>query len=373
MNDNEMEILHICPGYLQRPLYDKFFMALCSKNVKNDVFALPFENIDYNADKPYNVKILNKRFTLFDRLIFFGKQRILYESICRYYSLQEYSKIHAHTLFSSGYSAYLINRKFGTGYIVTVRNTDINVFFRYVFYLRRVGRRILKNSRFVVFLSPSYRDLFINKYIPVKDRKDIFEKSVVIPNGIDSYFLNNKVNIKRVADIRSIKLIFIGEIKPNKNIETIIKACELLINEGYSVSLMIIGRIINDRYYKKTIPGRNYVTYQSKCPKEKVILYLRAADIFVMPSVTESFGLVYAEAMSQGLPVIYSKGQGFDGQFENGTVGYAVNCFDYRDIASKILSLYRNYQQFSERCVALVNKFNWLTIADKYKDLYKSR
>jgi len=49
-----------------------------------------------------------------------------------------------------------------------------------------------------------------------------------------------------------------------------------------------------------------------------------------MPSITETFGLVYAEALSQGLPVLYTRGQGFDRQFEEGEVGYAVDCFDDR-------------------------------------------
>ena len=94
------------------------------------------------------------------------------------------------------------------------------------------------------------------------------------------------------------------------------------------------------------------------------------SDIFIMPSILETFGLVYAEAMSQGLPIIYSTGQGFDGQFKNGVAGYAVNCFDYRDISHKIVDLYKNYQQFSERCVSLVDKFNWLPIANAYKRIY---
>ena len=61
-----------------------------------------------------------------------------------------------------------------------------------------------------------------------------------------------------------------------------------------------------------------------------------------MPSYTESFGLVYAEAMSQKLPVIYSKGQGFDGQFEEGLVGYHVSPYDVKDIANGILKALEN-------------------------------
>lgn len=58
-----------------------------------------------------------------------------------------------------------------------------------------------------------------------------------------------------------------------------------------------------------------------------------------MPSFTESFGLVYAEAMSQGLPVIYSKGQGFDGQFAEGVVGYHVDAHDPEELCENIIKM----------------------------------
>ena len=42
-----------------------------------------------------------------------------------------------------------------------------------------------------------------------------------------------------------------------------------------------------------------------------------------MPSITETFGLVYGEALSQGLLIIYTKGQGFDGQIKEKLAGYS--------------------------------------------------
>ena len=62
--------------------------------------------------------------------------------------------------------------------------------------------------------------------------------------------------------------------------------------------------------------------------KEELIKLYRDSHIFTMPSITESFGLVYAEAMTQALPVVYTKGQGFDGQFPDGEVGYSVEALN---------------------------------------------
>jgi glycosyltransferase involved in cell wall biosynthesis len=75
--------------------------------------------------------------------------------------------------------------------------------------------------------------------------------------------------------------------------------------------------------------------------------------------------------MSQGLPVIYTKGQGFDGQFEEGTVGYHVDAKDPHDIAEKIKMAIDNYEQLSSNCLSSVGKFDWKRIAEQYESVYK--
>jgi glycosyltransferase involved in cell wall biosynthesis len=361
--------LHICPGYFGTKLYENLFSALQEVGVINEVFTLPFKNIKHNGGNSNILTVFDKKFNFFERFIFYRKQHILYKRICKEYSLNEFTIVHAHTLFSAGFSAYLLNKEFGLPYVTTIRNTDINIFYKYMFHLRGVGRTIMNNAQSIIFLSPSYRDFVIDKLVAKKNRQIILDKSVVIPNGIDKYFLDNKFVVKRTTNIKAIKLIYIGGIDSNKNIKTTIKACKLLIDKGYFVTYTIVGKIGGVKFHK-IIAKYNFIDYHPECSKEEVVFYLRNSDIFIMPSVQESFGLVYAEAMSQGIPIIYSKGQGFDGQFDNGVVGYAVNCFDYRGISDKIIDIYNNYQQFSELCVSLVDKFNWLSIAQEYKNIY---
>ena len=364
-----MKVLHICPGYLQRQLYDKLFLALQSIKVFNEVFALYVNNPIYISDNTYNFKVLDKKFNIFDRLLYYRKQYVIYDKICKEYSLNEFNIIHAHTLFSSGFSAFLLHKKFRLPYIVTIRNTDINIFFKYMLHLRCIGRTIMNNAQNITFLSSSYRDFVVTKYFAKKDRQIILDKSVVIPNGIDEFFLENKFVVKRATNIKFIKLIYVGEIYSNKNIESTIKVCKLLFAKGYNVKYTIVGEILNSKYHK-IISKNSFIDYHPKSSKEEVVSFLRDSDIFILPSIHETFGLVYAEAMSQGLPVIYSKGQGFDGQFENGAVGYAVNCFDYIEIMERIIDLYNNYHSVSSRCISLVDKFSWLTIAKDYKRIY---
>ena len=90
-----------------------------------------------------------------------------------------------------------------------------------------------------------------------------------------------------------------------------------------------------------------------------------------MPSFTESFGLVYAEAMSQGLPVVYSAGQGFDGQFAEGEVGYRVDSHSPESVANGILKVIENYGNISPYVSQKAKKFRWDEIVQVYSDIYE--
>lgn len=90
-----------------------------------------------------------------------------------------------------------------------------------------------------------------------------------------------------------------------------------------------------------------------------------------MPSKFETFGLVYVEAMTQGTPVIYTRGQGFDGFFEEGTVGYSVDGEDILEMKERIFDIINNYSKISENCINFSNLFSEDEINKRYVSVYK--
>ena len=106
--------------------------------------------------------------------------------------------------------------------------------------------------------------------------------------------------------------------------------------------------------------------------KEKLISYYRKADIYVMPSHKETFGLVYAEAMSQGLPVLYSRGQGFDRQFAEGIIGFSVDSHSPKEVAEKIIAAYDQRERIQRNSIQNVDRFCWFSICKKYVELYSA-
>ena len=93
--------------------------------------------------------------------------------------------------------------------------------------------------------------------------------------------------------------------------------------------------------------------------------------MFLLPSLEETFGRVYVEAMTQGLPVIYTKNQGFDGNFEDGVVGYAIDSQNPQEIANRVIDIVNNYDVIQQNCVRLCSNFFEGEIINKLDIFYK--
>ncbi len=363
-----MKICHVNSYYCGTSLYSLLINSLKKLGIYNRVYCFLNKKSKINVEIEEFVKI-EYTYPYIFRLFFPLKHLKTYRCFRNYLNTNKSVDIlHAHSLFSNGYIAYKANKEFGIPYIVAVRNTDMNVFFKYMLFLRPMAREILKNSAKIIFVSEGYRQKCISKYIINENQKKIlYSKSEVIVNGINKMFLSNKRCKNRLNE--SINLMYVGEISKNKNLSTSIKACEILIKNGHKVNFTVIGEIKNSKLNK--ILNKNFITYHTKKKQEELMDFYRKSDVFLMPSKYETFGLVYAEAMSQGLPVIYTRGQGFDKQFEEGVVGFSVKYNDAKQIAVRILDIYKNYNEISKNAYELSSKFDWDAISETYQKIYE--
>ncbi len=352
-----------------------FYKNLFEKQIKNgldiDVFVSVSSEFRRNDFDHGEYTVCSENYNEFDRFIFHLKQNKIYKDVRSKLNIENYSLVHAHSLFSNGYIAYRIKKEYGIPYIVAVRSTDVNLFFKRLIYLRRLGVKILSEASRIILLSKTYENHVIEKYIPENMKKKIRKKISIIPNGIDDFWFDNIADHKKKPEIPNVNILQIGHINKNKNVETTIKAVDLLIDQGYEIKFNVAGKMKNKKIIKK-IKFLDYINYLGFNPKEDLVKIFEASDIFILPSVYETFGLVYAEAMSQGLPVIYSRGQGFDGQFENGEVGFSVDCFNSEDIARRVVDILENFELFSQNCINRVTKFKWSIIENQYRQIYKN-
>src|SRR5690606_29045055 len=83
---------------------------------------------------PEHVNVANC-FKKSDRILFHLKHYKIRKNFLEHYNLSEYDVVHAHSLFSNGYIAYLAYKKYKTPYITAVRNTDLDIFFKKMVHL----------------------------------------------------------------------------------------------------------------------------------------------------------------------------------------------------------------------------------------------
>ena len=102
------------------------------------------------------------------------------------------------------------------------------------------------------------------------------------------------------------------------------------------------------------------------------MIILRQHSVFAVPSLHETFGLVYLEALSQNVPVLFTKKQGVDKMFddENNPVGISVDAKSIDSIADALKLLLIENKKFSNKQVDF-NRFNWDNIAKTYLDDYR--
>ncbi|WP_339147930.1 MULTISPECIES: glycosyltransferase [unclassified Sutcliffiella] len=375
-----MKVLHLSSYYITNKLYMNLFKQLSTEGLEQHVFIpvkssgsigvnqLPAENKTVH----YHFKHMIKPH---DKFLFFHKINKQMKEIEKdILSQNQIDIIHAHTIFSDGGSAYKIHKKYNIDYVVSVRSTDINFFYKYGIHLRPFMYKVLLNAKNVVFISDAYQKK-VFELLPDKVLHKIKDKCLIIPNGIDEYWHENAISIEKSAPTNKLKLVFVGILDENKNIRTVMKTCALLNSQGIETSLEVFGNgpleqecknLAESLSIQEKINFHGYITDKTVIAKT-----MEHSDIFVMPSFRETFGLVYIEAMSKGLPVIYAKGEGLDGMFKDGEVGYAVDPNSETMITDTIHSILENYIEISNRCRKEARPFNWRNIGNKYLKLYK--
>lgn len=372
-----MKILHICSDFAKQSIYNHFITHLSNDISIEQTIFVPCRSYDeISKNKNHNLNnveyLYSKIYNKLDRIFFNRKIHKATKLIME--SKNEVDLVHAHFLFSDGAIALEYFYKFNTPYIVAVRNTDLNYFFRYMFHLRGKGIEILMNASKIIFLSNVYKNKLLETYIPLKYKQTIKSKSIVIPNGVDPFWLANINESKReIKD--ELRVVYIGDFSKNKNIQNTISALILMRKNGHNIKFSIVGGggDYNDQILKLINVNSSWINYiQRTNNKEKIKSILQDSHIFCMPSKFETFGIVYIEAMTQGLPLIFTKNQGIDGYFQDGQIGFAVRNNNIHDIIKSIYKILDNYQVMSYNCLMYSKLFSWDTITNKYLEIYKT-
>ena len=373
-----MQLLHICNDYTNSPIYQKLYSNLDNNYNITQLIYVPIRNQSQLGKrelffKTKNSKLIySKTYKFHYKILFQRKVQKIYEDIVRKIDINRIQLTSATTLYSDGAVAYKIFKNFGIPYIVFVRMTDVYFFLKYAVYLNSLSIDILINANKIIFLSPSLREKLISNRIFKNYRTELFEKSLILPNGIDNHYISNIICKKHNHNFR---LIYVGDFSKNKNVLRLMKAVKIMSLKYPKINLTIVGsrgaqsnKIIS--LAKKNPDIYNYLGRLDN--PDNILEELRKSSIFTMVSHKETFGLVYIEALSQGLPILATKKQGIDGFF-NSKIGEFVNSKSTNEIASGIETIFNHYNEYEIPSDLIEQNFNWDSIANHYYSIIKTK
>lgn len=370
-----MLILQIASDFSNTKVHSNLFRELDSLGINQVVFN-PIRTIRRDTIGKNEFQAQHTRFVYSDvvkpyhHYLYHVKQHCLFRALRNRVDVTDINLTHAATLMTDGGVAYRLYKKYHIPYVVSVRNTDINVFLDKMPHTWCDAKKILLNAQKIFFISQGLKTKFESLKVVKPILHQIENKIILMPNGIDDYYISNIRQDHRKGH----GVIYIGDFSNNKNVLRLGKAILLLREEkGFEdVTLTIVGGGNNeDQSVEHMIDSNPSVfKYLGKVyDKAKLCEILGENRIFAMPSINETFGLVYIEALSQNLPVLYTKGQGIDGLFDD-TIGIGVNPLSVQEIKEALQSLLHNSGNYSNSSIDF-NAFRWSTIAEKYSDYYR--
>lgn len=252
--------------------------------------------------------------------------------------------------------------------------------------------------KFPDFIGEKISKRFINNVISKADmviavsnstKEDILEyfdipgnKVEVVAPGFDSE-LYRQIQGKSMIDKIKAKygidrkyILFVGEIKPNKNLERLMKAYSILPNYLKSDCLLVIcgkkGWFFEGVFRAvKELKLEEKVIFTGYIPDEDLPFLMNGAEVFVCPSLYEGFGLPPLEAMACGTPVISSKVSSLPEVI--GDAGILINPNDVEGLSNAILRILSSNElraQLSEKGLKQANKFSWEKTASQTVEIY---
>ncbi|MBQ9009010.1 MAG: glycosyltransferase [Clostridia bacterium] len=364
-----MNVVHICRNLAGSTVFPQLFEALAEKGLKQRVFVPEKtdnnrgKNVPRNVPTEYAVTLRTS-----DTLFFHLKAARTVPWIQSCMGPEETDLIHAHTLFTDGSIARELGRKWNRPFVVTLRYSDVAVIWKYEWHLRPMARTILREAAGVICLSPVVREQVI-RFLPESEQASLADKCRVIPNGLDPAWLEGAR--ARTMPTGPVRVGFAGGMNRRKRPMDALAAVHLAdAGEGRFVFTGCGAGKLEPQVRGKLHPGDSLKGRIEG--RADMSAFYESCDVLLVPSSAETFGMVYLEAMSRGVPVLYTRGQGFDGQFPEGEVGFSVGCGNRREQAARLRQILEGYEERSRRCIRHAGEYVWPRITDRFMAAYLS-
>ena len=280
--------------------------------------------------------------------------------------------IHVHYAIPHAYAAYIARqilkeRNIELPVITTLHGTDITLVGRHPVYKSAVEFSI-NQSDVVTTVSESLKT---DTYEVFDIRKEI----LVIPNFIDTTLFDKDEKCYRhnFAPNNEKIVIHVSNLRKVKRVTDVIKIFNQ-IQQEVNAKLVIVGEGPEWEQAQKLIQEFGIEDKVRNIGKVKNLYsILKIADVFLLPSQQESFGLAALEAMAAGVPVVSSNAGGIPEVNEHGITGFTHDIGDVDAMAKSAIDLLSNEQKlntFKQNAKKHSQKFSLENVLPQYERLY---
>jgi glycosyltransferase involved in cell wall biosynthesis len=195
------------------------------------------------------------------------------------------------------------------------------------------------------------------------------EKIVVIPNGVDYNF--PRETVKKIKG-DNLKILYVGRLREYKGVQYILRSLRYIQdNYSYNIEFTVVGNGDYEDNLRNLTEKLNLdcVNYLGSVSKDELDELYSTSDLFILPSKSECYGIVVAEALANGLITIVSKETALiEFLSESGCFGieYPPNCTELGELICNFVNKEISIGPFSNKIC------QWNNVANNYISVYMS-
>lgn len=249
-------------------------------------------------------------------------------------------------------------------------------------------RQVIRSADRIVAATPAEREQLEQLYQTPAD------KIVIVPPGVDTsrFYPIPQDEARAVIDVPrgDQMLLFVGRIEPLKGVDILIEALACMVHSPvfgkYPHYLAIIGgdpdvppeqmtaEMARLQALSRELGLEELVIFLGKRSQDSLPYYYSAADVLVMPSLYESFGMVALEAMACGTPVVASRVGGLAYLVQDGVTGFHVPDGNARALCDTLERLVQDEtlrRRMGRQAAEYARGYAWEKIAPRIVDIYQ--
>lgn len=235
-------------------------------------------------------------------------------------------------------------------------------------YQGSVEKRFLSHLPYAI-VDTDYVKEKVNNY-PIRRKPRMY----VIPQGVNESFF--AINCSADSNI----VLSVGAIGERKGHLLTLRAFERVRETGLGAKLIIVGSVADKTYLQSlrnaiedSVYSKDIVLNVDLSDKDLKQMY-QMAHLFALHTEEESQGIVFAEAMATGMPVVSTNVGGVPFVVQDGTVGLLSNYGDIESYASHLALLLKEkskWESCSSAAKQISNRYHWTVICDSIDALYR--